>query len=492
MIVMVVTVLSTMLGMLVDGIVTSRYLGQTYMSAYGLASPVFNMLVAINGVLASGIQILCSRHIGTGELDRAKQVHTISVMAAFFISIVLMVVIFFFSEDIAMLLGARGKDIDLLPEASGYLKGLAFGVPPLMIAFVISSFMQIDSDKNRTIVAVVVMTIINITGDLINAFVIHGGLFEMGMATTISYYIALFIGLTHYLKKDNVLTFYFHGLRLKDALQVVRYGAPSGVVSFCATMRTIAMNRLLLLVSSSVAVAAFSIQNTLTAATGAVTTGLGMAVLLVGGIIAGEEDRESAIKLIRIMLKLGFVIALIEGAISFIFARQLAGIFAGDDMRLLEEATYCVRIYAFGFVGNVINTLMENYVQSLGRVALANLIVILDTFVYSVTIAWTLGWGFSLPIGFVWAAWPIGATLVMLTVCLMAWKREGHFPRSFADFNFFPKGFGVEPIDTYSFTAYDMDQVLCGKTAAGERVFFDMNIAQLYGVEPIGEQTSFL
>ena len=52
MIVMVVTVLSTMLGMLVDGIVIGRMLGQTYMSAYGLANPIFNLLVAVNGVMS--------------------------------------------------------------------------------------------------------------------------------------------------------------------------------------------------------------------------------------------------------------------------------------------------------------------------------------------------------------------------------------------------------------------------------------------------------
>lgn len=39
---------------------------------------------------------------------------------------------------------------------------------------------------------------------------------------------------------------------------------------------------------------------------------------------------------------------------------------------------------------------------------------------------------------------------------------------------------------------YDMDQILCGRTAAGESVFFDMNIVRLTGVECVGEQTSFL
>ena len=458
MIVMVVTVLSTMLGMLVDGIVIGRYLGQSYMSAYGLANPIFNLLIAINGVLAAGIQVLCSKYIGSADFTKAKQVHTISFITAGVIAVVLLLVMFFGGDQIAMLLGATGKDAYLRPEAADYIKSLGLGVPALMLAFITNSFMQIDSDQKRTIVAVVVMTVANITGDFINALVIHGGLFEMGMATTISYYIALFIALTHYLKKDNVLTFKFKGLKIKDALQVMKLGAPSGVVNLCITLRNIVMNRLLLLVATPLAVAAFSIQNTLTAATGAISTGLGMAVLLVSGIVAGEKDRSSAINLIKIMNKWGLFIALCEMAVCLIFATPLAGIFAGSDRALLEESAYCVRIYAFGFVGNVLNSMMENYVQGMGRVALANLLVVLDTFVYSVIVAWVLGFGFSLPLGYIWAAWAIGEGMVLLTTFFLAWKKQGHFPRRAADYSFFPKGF-TEPKDSIDRTVYRFEEL---------------------------------
>ena len=459
MIVMVVTVLSTMLGMLVDGIVISRYLGHAYMSAYGVANPIFNLLIAINGVLAAGIQVLCAKHIGSGEFDRAKQVHTISFIMAGVIAVILLVVMFFGADWIAALLGARGKDASLLPEASDYLRGLGLGVPALMLAFITNSFMQIDSDQKRTIVAVAVMTVVNIGGDFFNAFVLHGGLFEMGLATSVSYYVALFIALTHYLKKNNVLTFTFHGLRLKDALRVIKLGAPSGVMNLCITLRNVVMNRLLLLVATQMAVAAFSIQNTLTAATGAISTGLGMAVLLVSGIVAGEQDRPSAVNLIRIMNRLGLFIALCEMAVCLIFAGPLSAIFAGNDQTLLQETTYCVRIYAFGFVGNVLNSMTENYLQGMGRVGMANLVVFLDTFFYCILVAWVLGFGFRLPLGYIWASWAIGEAMVLLTVFFMAWKKSGRFPRHAVDYSFFPENFGVDSADSIEKTVYRMEDL---------------------------------
>ncbi|MBR6229194.1 MAG: ATP-binding protein [Eubacterium sp.] len=460
MVVMVVTVLSTMLGMLVDGIVISRYLGEAYTAAYGIANPIFNLLVAVNGVLAAGIQVLCSKHIGSGNFERAKQVHTVSMIMALIISVVLMLVMWFGAEPIGSLLGAHGKNVSLLPEVADYLRGLSLGVPGLMLAFVISSFMQIDSDRTRMIIAVVVMTVINISGDFIVAKVLHGGLFQMALATTISYYVALVIGFTHYLKKNLVLTFYFKGLKLRDAFKVIKFGAPSGVVNICITLRNIVINRLLLLVATHVAVAAFTIQNTLSAAAGAVSTGLGMAVLLVSGIVAGEEDKNSAVNLVRIMMKLGLIIALIEMAVVFIFAEPLSGIFCGKDVSLLKETTYCVRIYAFGFIGNVLNSMLENYVQGLGRVAFANFIVVLDTFFYYVLVAWILGWGFSLPLGYIWASWAIGEAMVLLTVIIIAWKRNGHIPIHFSNYTFFPKGFGVDEQDTFNCTVYTMEEMI--------------------------------
>ena len=463
MFVMVVTVLSTMLGMLVDGIVIGRMLGQTYMSAYGLANPVFNLLIAVNGILAAGIQVRCTHYIGSGKFERAKQVHTVSFIVAAIISIIFLLIFVFGAEGVAMLLGAKGKNAALLPEVAGYLRGLGFGVPALMLAFIINSFMQIDSDRTRTIIAVVTMTVVNITGDFLVALVFHGTLFEMAFVTTISYYVALIIALTHYLKKNNVLTFFFRGLRIRDVWDVIRYGAPSGVVSFSVMMRNIVMNRLLLLVATSVAVAAFSIQNTLTAATNAISTGLGMAVLLVAGIIAGEKDRVSAANLVRIMTILGFIIALLEALFCFFFAETLASIFAADDPRLLDEATYCVKIYSFGYIGNVLNSMMENYAQGMGRVKLANTLVVLDTFIYCVSIAWILGWGFSLPIGFIWASWAIGEVMVLITTVIMAWKRNGHIPQRAADFTFLPEPFGVEPENSVEFTIYTTDDMhACG------------------------------
>ncbi|MEG2876378.1 MAG: MATE family efflux transporter, partial [Hydrogenoanaerobacterium sp.] len=52
------------LGMLVDGIVISNFLGKEAMAAVGLVSPLFLLLSAFSGIIASGSTSLCGQYIG--------------------------------------------------------------------------------------------------------------------------------------------------------------------------------------------------------------------------------------------------------------------------------------------------------------------------------------------------------------------------------------------------------------------------------------------
>ena len=52
--------------------------------------------------------------------------------------------------------------------------------------FEFNSLMRLDGDPNRVIVAVVVMTAMDVAGDLVNALVVHGGMLGMGITTSMS------------------------------------------------------------------------------------------------------------------------------------------------------------------------------------------------------------------------------------------------------------------------------------------------------------------
>lgn len=58
---MILSALTPIVGMLIDGVIIRKCLGAESMAAYGIASPVFILLSAISGIFSSGTQTVCAR-----------------------------------------------------------------------------------------------------------------------------------------------------------------------------------------------------------------------------------------------------------------------------------------------------------------------------------------------------------------------------------------------------------------------------------------------
>lgn len=175
--------IATMIGVVVDGIIIGRFLGEDSMAAYGLVTPIINLATAFSGILATGSQVVCAQHLGADKADKARRAFSMCIVITVIVSAVMMITFGVFRSNICVLLGARGNSAHLFPLASDYLLGLIFAFPSLLLLFEFNSLMRLDGDPNRVVVAVVVMTLLDIGGDLFNALVIHGGMLGMGITT---------------------------------------------------------------------------------------------------------------------------------------------------------------------------------------------------------------------------------------------------------------------------------------------------------------------
>ncbi|MBQ5347439.1 MAG: hypothetical protein IIU39_05270, partial [Ruminococcus sp.] len=252
--------IATMIGVVVDGIIIGRFLGEDSMAAYGLITPVINLATAFSGILATGAQVVCAQHLGAGKAEKARRAFSMCMVVTVIISVLMMLSFGIFRDSICVFLGARGNSAKLLPLVSDYLLGLIFAFPSLLLLFEFNSLMRLDGDPNRVIVAVVVMTALDIAGDFLNALVIHGGMLGMGLATSISYFAALVIMLLHFTKKDIIFKFSFKGMNRKDLADILSTGSSSAMGSVSAMMRNAVLNSILVATAlSSTAVAAFGI-----------------------------------------------------------------------------------------------------------------------------------------------------------------------------------------------------------------------------------------
>ena len=136
--------------------------------------------------------------------DRVNEVFTIAVICAGAAALICAAACLIFPETAAGFLGAEGE---ILPLAAAYIRGLGAGALPIIISQVLMAFTKTDGSPRLGLYSIIVMTVINITLDFCNVLFFHLGMFGMAMATSISYFAAVFICLIHFFKPVNSLRF---------------------------------------------------------------------------------------------------------------------------------------------------------------------------------------------------------------------------------------------------------------------------------------------
>lgn len=460
--------IATMIGIVIDGIVIGRFLGPDSMASYGLVTPIINLATAFSGILATGAQIICAQHLGAGNADKARRAFSMCMVITAVVAAVMMIVVLVFRGEISVMLGARGKSAHLQGLTSDYLLGLVFSFPCVLLLFEFNALMRLDGDANRVIVAVVVMTLLDVIGDLVNALVVHGGMLGMGLTTSLSYFAALVIMLLHFTKKDIIFRFSFKNLKLKDLLEIITTGSSSAVGSASAMLRNTALNQIMVAsVLSSTAVAALGVVNTVLNFTSSTMLGVAMTTAMIAGIILGEQDRVAAEALVKISVKTSVVVGAILTALLLIFADSIAGAFgSADGAKMVELASRGLRFYALSLIFYGLNVVFINYTQGMRRMVISNIVCFLDSFLFIVLPAFLL-FGL-LDTDAVWIAFIIGESLNLLTIIIAAAVKKHGIPYKAKDFLFLKEPFGVPEGDVMDFSVTNEEQVIPASEAVTE------------------------
>lgn len=460
---MILSALSVMIGMLIDGVVIRQCLGAGEMAAYAVAGPVFVLLTAVSGIFSSGAQTVCARSLGRGDLENANKCFSATAMTILLISVLLVPGFFFSSDYLPALLGVSGEDQNLAGFVSDYIKGLSLGIPFLCFSSLFTSLLNLEGRKNLTFMALVVSSVGNVAGDLLCAYVFHGGMFGMALATSFSYVISSLIMLSYYVRGKNIIKFAPRQAALSSVREAVGIGLPSALSKACMMLRTVVYNWLILTISTQAALSAFSIRSNMNNLYGSVGLGIGMATLVIGGVVIGEGSRKDTRQLLKIAIRYSLELNIIICGLIIVFAKQLVGIYTSAP----EETALAVRAFYFSAVAAPLATVsltFMNYFQATRNMKLTHLVCLLDNFVFPCLAAVVLGFTFG--INGIWASVLVAEILMLITIYLLAWRRIGHMPKCLDDLLFLPENFDVPQEDRLEFSCQNMEGVVDASKAA--------------------------
>ena len=401
----IIASMTTSIGALVDGVIIGQCLGLDSISAFGLVSPVIIIFSLIGAMVSTGGRNRLVRLVGSGELDQARGVFTLSVVLSVGFAVLIMIVIGLLLTPISVLLGATGNAAHLLDKTRGYLLGIALGLPAMNASRTLQSYMTIDNNRNLPVISAIAMTVSDILLDLFVAFVIHGDTFEMGLATSISHYISLLVLLTHFRRKERLIRFSFRKIPWNETGAILWRGLPNGFGRIANTVRSILINRLLAIAAVAGCIAAYSVHRQADSFLNCLTIGMADVVAVIVSLLAGEENRPMIKRLLKISFMANLTVTGCTAVVFFLISPFFAALFIKGDPAALEYGVQAARCYAIGMPFYGMNIIYQCYLEGIGRSRMAVILsfmregglLVLATYAMFPAIGASAAWG-SFPV----------------------------------------------------------------------------------------------
>lgn len=438
---MVITFLIGVIGSIVDGVIIGRCLGTSAMASYGLTSPVTGLMMLLGSVVVSGASLLCVQFMSRGDMTAANGVFTVNILIGAIVAIAFTAAVLLFSGPLVMLLGAKESATDLFDQAQEYLVGLSIGFIFSMGSMVLHPYLNLEGDRIRTIAAVIISLIVNISSDLICIFVLHTGLFGIAIATVLSQLAGFLVSLSHFTADRSLFRLSFRNIPWKMAKDLLSGGSPMAVNRLCFVIKTIWMNRIVLMIAGTSALSAISVMNNLYNFISIASLSSAMAMMTVAGMLEGEHDRSAMSYLLKTGIKAGVFINGLITVIVFAFAGFFAGIYAEGDGEVISYATTCLKYFATSLIFLAIAQIYICYLLGSGRKKLTVFYMLMHNLVLPIGCAYVLGTVFGLE-GF-WASFVICEVIMLAVFSAAAAIRNRKFITKPDDYMFLTEEFDI-------------------------------------------------
>ena len=439
----IVSMMTVTLCMLIDSIMIGRFLGVDSMSAYGFATPLLLVFAALGSMISAGVQVVCGKMIGSGDREGTDACYTAALLLSFAISALWLISVFALLNPLTSLLGAGSASPDnpVFGLTKDYIKGFIIGAPAFLCAQIMVPFLQLSGKRTRLIAAVVAMTVSDILFDLLNVFVFRGGTFGMGLASTLSYYIALGIGILYFFRKDCMFRFRFRRIRPRVFKDLISCGVPTVINQISTVLLVLFFNRLLEATAGTVSVAAFSVISTVTNLCYCFGSGIGSVAMMLASVFYTDRDRNSIRELVRTMTVYAILLDVGVMVIELLVAVPLVTLFLGDNADAVRIAAYGLRLVVLSIVPSALNASFKNYYQGVNRIGFAEIISVLQNLLFPALFGFVLS-RFCGITG-VWLGYLCGETATLIAFSIVVWKYRGRITLSADAYSMLKPGFGT-------------------------------------------------
>ena len=295
--------------MIVDGIFIGNFVGAIPLASVNIVMPFITIVWGIILMFSSGSAVIAGKYLGENQSDKACNIFSKSAIIVFSAMISLTIISLFFTEQIAVMLGANGETIEMSMD---YLRVLSLFYIGFGFAVLMNFFLRIDGKPSYAFFGLLSTMIANIFLDYVFVARLDWGLEGAALATGLAFLVGALVVFPHFIGHYGIIKF----VRPKGSWVEMRYAAFNGFSEFLtetsAGLIVLMFNWILVTNIGSMGVAAFTVVDYLLYFSLLIFHGVGEGIspLVSVNFGARKSSRISA------FLKIGLVINLLIASLA--------------------------------------------------------------------------------------------------------------------------------------------------------------------------------
>ena len=399
---------------MVDGIFLGNFVGTNAMASVNIAAPFMQLMIGMNLIIGIGGASYIGRSLGEGQVKRAQDIFKSACLFMIGLSIVILVLGFTFSHQLASFLGAN--DV-LLADSSTYIKILALFAPFIGLSFILGVFVRCIGKPNVYLISSVASLFANIILNYVLIKQLKLGIVGAPIATGLSFTTSFLIAAIPFIKKSAVLNFFTGKFNWKLTGQLLYNGSSEGVSSLAAAISTFVFNMAFMRIAGEVGVSAFTAIGYISLFASLIVCGVSAGIGPVISYNYGAQLHDRVKQMMNISCKMAMIMGTALVVLIFLFGKYLIMMFVSDNQAVLDLALYGSKIYAFTFFFNGLNILFSGYFTSIGD-ALSSIIVAVCRGMIFILLGISILPKF-IGISGVWMTVPVAEVLTLLVVIFL-------------------------------------------------------------------------
>ncbi|MFR6675547.1 MAG: MATE family efflux transporter [Enterococcus avium] len=401
------SVLSTLglsLYILADTFFIANGVGVLGLAALNIALPIFNLLTGLGLLLGMGGATLFALKGRSG--DYFSQLLVIGgIIGLFFTGLGA-----FFSQDLALLLGASGATV---AYTTMYMRFILVTAPFFILNNLCLAFIRNDQNPQLAMKAMISSSVFNIIFDYIFVFPMNMGMAGAALATVLSPVLSLLILSTHRHFSKRSLLLRWAIPKLKTVTQSVQLGLSSFLAEMSTGVSILVFNQVLIGLGGDIAIAAYGVLANILVVALSLFTGVAQGIQPLISRAANKEDRTTIQKTLAFGLRVSFVMAVGLYLVLFFLKYPIISAFNREnDPILIRLAAAGIPIFFLSLFGSSLNVVFSIFFSAIGRAKQAFALALFRGYFFLIPLVLVLAnfWGLT----GVWASLPITELMTLL------------------------------------------------------------------------------